>query len=191
MPPALRSQLPFRYEGDTKTALVVPLPRAVGPGESVTVLLEFILHLPPKQGRWGQWQGVTTLSNWLPVFAYYGPRRDPPTCKPPPQAAAPQPVCTWQPTPFLPWHQPFFNESAHYRVRATLPADQQLACTGSVVARSSLADGRQQVDIVAPGVRDFALLCSARYRVFDGTVSVPTRKTQRRHVAPAATRRHG
>ena len=168
--------LPFRYEGDTKTSLVVPLPRPVGPGESVTVVLEFTLHLPPKQGRWGQWHGVTTLSNWLPVFAYYGPRRDPPTCKPPPEAS-PQPACTWQPTPFLPWHQPFFNEAAHYRVRAALPADQQIACSGSVVARRILADGRQQVDIFAPGVRDFAFLCSARYRVFDGTVSVPIEKT--------------
>jgi hypothetical protein len=165
--------LAFRYEGDTKTSLVVPLPRPVGPGESVTVELECTLRLPGKQGRWGQWQGVTTLSNWLPVFAYYGPRLDPPTCPPVPQSAGPQPACVWQPTPFVPWHQPFFNESGHYRVRATLPADQQIACTGSVVACRTLGDGRQQVDIYAPAVRDFALLCSARYRVFEGSVYVP------------------
>src|SRR5262249_7882668 len=83
------------------------------------------------------------------------------------------PVCSWQPTPFLPWHQPFFNESSHYRVRAKLPADQQIACTGSIVAARRLDDGRQQVDIVAPGVRDFAFLCSARYHVFEGVVDVP------------------
>jgi hypothetical protein len=166
--------LAFRYEGDTKTALVVPLPRPVGPGESVAVVLEFTLHLPPKQGRWGQWQGVTTLSNWLPVFAYYGPRRDPPTCRSPaPQTPGPQAACVWQPTPFISWHQPFFNEAGHYRVRATLPADQQIACTGSIVASRPLGDGRQQVDIYAPGVRDFAFLCSARYRVFEGSVFVP------------------
>src|SRR6185312_15380556 len=92
-------------------------------------------------------------------------------------SSAGQPVapaaCAWQPTPFLPWHQPFFNEAAHYRVRATLPADQQIACTGSIVASRRLDDGRQQVDIVAPGVRDFAFLCSARYRVFEGVVAVP------------------
>jgi hypothetical protein len=165
-----RRELPFHYEGDTKTSLVVQLPHEVGPSETVTVLLELSLRLPPKQGRWGQWEGVTTLSNWLPVFAYYGPRRDPPTCPP---STDRQSVCEWQPTPFLPWHQPFFNEAAHYRTRLTLPGDQQLACTGSVAARRELADGRQQVDIVAHGVRDFALLCSARYRVFEGRVNVP------------------
>src|SRR6185312_2327062 len=94
-------------------------------------------------------------------------------------SSAGQPVapaaCAWQPTPFLPWHQPFFNEAAHYRVRATLPADQQIACTGSIVARRRLGDDRQQVDILAPGVRDFAFLCSARYRVFDGFVPTPVK----------------
>jgi hypothetical protein len=165
--------LAFHYEGDTKTSLIVPLPHEVGPGESVTVTLEFTLLLPLKQGRWGQWQGVTTLSNWLPVFAYYGPRRDPPTCPP---ASDRQPVCVWQPTPFLPWHQPFFNESAHYRVRATLPADQQIACTGSIVACRAVGEDRQQVEIYAPGVRDFAFLCSARYQIFEGTVFVPRPK---------------
>src|SRR5262249_13070433 len=64
--------LPFHYEGDTKTSLVVPLPGPVGPGESVTVVLDLTMHLPQKQGRWGQWAGVTYLSNWLPVFAFYG-----------------------------------------------------------------------------------------------------------------------
>ncbi len=172
---ASRPTLPFHYEGDTKTALVVSLPRPIGPGETVTVLLELSVRLPPKQGRWGQWQGVTTLSNWLPVFAYYGPRRDPPTCPPSTEA---QSGCVWQPTPFLPWHQPFFNEAAHYRARVSLPADQRIACTGSIAARRTLADGRQQVDIVAPGARDFALLCSARYRVFEGTVDVPLERTK-------------
>jgi hypothetical protein len=176
--------LPFRYEGDTKTSLVVPLPRPVGPGEAVTVVLEFVLHLPPKQGRWGQWLGVTTLSNWLPVFAYYGPRRDPPTCPPAAETFRPQPICVWQPTPFLPWHQPFFNESAHYRVRATLPVDQQLACSGSVVARSELGGGWQQMDIVALGVRDFAFLCSARYHLYDGVVQVPREKTDNDTLPP-------
>jgi hypothetical protein len=169
-PQAVPAKLEFRYEGDTKTTLVVLLPRAVGPGESVTVLLELTMRLPPKQGRWGQWEGVTTLSNWLPVFAYYGPPRRQGKEKLPPISPS---ACEWQPTPFIPWHQPFFNEASHYRARVTLPADQQIACTGSVIASRHLPDDRQQVDINAPGVRDFAFLCSARYRVFDGFVPLP------------------
>ena len=137
--------LDFHYEGDTKTTLVVPLPRAVGPGEAVTVQLELTMHLPPKQGRWGQWQGVTTLSNWLPVLAYFDDQKG------------------WQPTPFVPWHQPFFNEAGIFTVRAILPCDQKIASSGFVVAEQHRADGLKQVEISAPCVRDFAFLCSARY----------------------------
>src|SRR5207253_3184687 len=125
-----------------------------------------------KQGRWGQWGGVSYLSNWLPVFAFYGaeapPGNFPPREEPPGQggpaasgspssgagprvARATPPACTcppgpsqgqggerggvsppvreqragvdWRPTPFIPWHQPYFNESGHYQVRVRLPAD--------------------------------------------------------------------
>jgi hypothetical protein len=141
--------LPFSYRDDNPTALVVTLPGPVGQGETVTVDLEFTLRLPQKQGRWGQWQGVTFLAQWLPVLAYYDDHG-------------------WQPTPFIPWHQPFFNEAGVYTARVTLPCDQHLACSGSVVAERDVGGGLRQVEIVAGGVRDFALLCSARYREFTG-----------------------
>ncbi|HJT78866.1 MAG TPA: M1 family aminopeptidase, partial [Gemmataceae bacterium] len=139
--------LPFHYREDNNTALVVTLPRPVLQGESVTVTLDYVFELPQKQGRWGQWQGVTFLSNWLPVLAYYDDTG-------------------WQPTPFVPWHQPFFNEAGIYHARVILPADQQVACSGSVVCTRPLDGGMKEVEIVAPGVRDFAFLCSAQYQEF-------------------------
>lgn len=137
----------FHFQKDNQTALVVPLPREVGPGEKVTVEIAFTLTLPPKQGRWGQWKGVTFLSNWLPVLAYYDEHG-------------------WQPTPFVPWHQPWFNEAGQYNVRATLPKGQKVASTGSVVACRDLGDGWQQLDITVCAARDFAFLCSSRWKEY-------------------------
>jgi hypothetical protein len=137
-------EAPFHYAGDTETDLVVPLPAPLPPGQSVIIDLDYTFHLPQAQGRWGQWQGVTFLSNWIPVVAVHDAKG-------------------WQPTPFIPWHQPFFNESGLYTVRVILPADQKVACSGTITGRHDLPDGLQQVDITANGVRDFALLCSARY----------------------------
>jgi Peptidase family M1 domain len=154
---SLPAVLSFHFEGDTGTTLVAALPRAVNPGESVTVELDFTFHLPKKQGRWGVWCDVTSLSNWLPVFAVFD------DCKPEGKE--------WQPTPFVPWHQPFYNESCIYHVTATLPCGQQVATTGTVTATKDLGDGRQQLEIQAVGVRDFAFLCSPRYCVFEGEVS--------------------
>jgi hypothetical protein len=133
------------------TALVVFLPQAVKQGESVTIELEFDFRLPQKQGRWGQWMGVTFLSNWLPVLAVYD-------------------ETGWQPTPYIPWHQPFFNEAGIYTGRASFPCDQHIACTCSVQSARDLPDGRRQVEFVPRCARDFAFLCSARYQEYQGQV---------------------
>src|SRR5262245_18889611 len=45
--PVLRG-LPFRFEGQTQTDLVVDLPHSVGPGQSVTVVLDVAVTLPQK-----------------------------------------------------------------------------------------------------------------------------------------------
>ncbi len=161
--------LPFHYEGDTNTALVVPLPFELEPAQAVTIDLAFRFHIPAKQGRWGQWRTITTLSNWLPVFAVFDDTKPEDTVTCPPGQVPPTSKC-WQPTPFVPWHQPFFNESCIYHVRARLPCEQKVGCTGAIVAVTDLGDGRQQLDIVANGVRDFAFLCSERYCVFEGEV---------------------
>jgi hypothetical protein len=151
-PPTLeQTELPLAYRSDINTALVVTLPEPVWQGETVTVELEYALHLPCKQGRWGQWGGVTFLSNWCPVLAYYDDTG-------------------WQPMPFIPWHQPFFNEAGVFRARITLPADQKLACSAAVAAECPAGPGWRQVDTVPFVGRDFAILCSARYQEYSATV---------------------
>jgi hypothetical protein len=141
--------LAFSYQGDTETDLVVPLPGPVRQGEAVTVVLEYDFRLPQKMGRWGQYGGVTQLSNWVPVLAVYDEQG-------------------WHPVPFCPWHQPWFNEAGTYTARVVLPCDQKIACTGSISEVRKREDGMQEVLITAPAVRDFAFLCSARYREFTG-----------------------
>lgn len=156
--------LAFRYQGDTATDLVVSLPTPVGPGESVILDMEFTFILPQKQGRWGQWQGVTFLSNWLPVVAVYNDRG-------------------WQPTPFIAWHQPFFNEAGVYHARLTLPADQKVATSGTIQAVRQLDKGWQQLDIEALGIRELTFLCSARYVEFSGeAATLPEKPPVRVHI---------
>ncbi len=141
--------LPFHYQDKNDSALVVPLPRPVRQGETVTLDLEFVLKLPNVQGRWGYWRGITYLTNWLPVLACYD-------------------NTGWQPTPYVCWHQPFFNEAALFTVRLTVPADQHIACTAPVLAELDLGNGRRQLDFAPCCARDFALVCSAHFREIVG-----------------------
>jgi hypothetical protein len=144
-PPVAPSGLPFAYQPNNDTALEVMLPVKVGSGQSVTVELAFTLRLPQKQGRWGQWKGVTFLAQWLPVAAFYDDNG-------------------WQPTPFIPWHQPFFNEAGIYTAHITLPTGQTLGSTGQVVGQRDLGKGWQQVEVQGGPARDFALFASALYQ---------------------------
>jgi hypothetical protein len=132
------------YQSDIDSALVVSLPQPVGPGESVTVELDYTLTLPNKQGRWGYWDDVTFLNHWMPTLAYYDDTG-------------------WQPTPFIPWHQPFYLEAGVYAAAISLPADQKLACSGPVRATKDLGNGWKLVETEPCLLRDFALMCSARY----------------------------
>jgi Peptidase family M1 domain/Omp85 superfamily domain len=134
----------FFFPSDNATALTLPLPVAVAPGESVTVDLKFHLKLPPKKGRWGQWDGITTLAQWLPVVAVHD-------------------GVTWQPTPFIPWHQPYYNEAGHYTVKVRLPSDHKLAASGSVSKEIDFKDGWKEIEFEPICVRDFALIASARF----------------------------
>ena len=147
--------LPFQWRDDMDTTMVVPLPKPVAKGESVTIEIAFTMSLPEKEGRWGYVQGVTALTNWYPILAYYD-------------------NAGWQPTPFIAWHQPFFNEAGVYSASIRLPAGQKVACTGTKTRQVDNADGTQTVEFVAAAARDFTLLCSDRYQEWTRVVEERT-----------------
>ncbi|MCS7166296.1 MAG: M1 family aminopeptidase [Gemmatales bacterium] len=143
--------LAFQWREDLTTALIVPLPKPVQKHEAVTVVLDYTLSLPEMQGRWGHYRGVTMLTNWYPVLAYYD-------------------EAGWHPVPFVAWHQPFYQEAGVYEVQVTLPADQRIASTGTIVAEEPTDDGYKRVIIRCPAARDFCLVCSNRYQEYSATV---------------------
>src|SRR5262249_39349084 len=142
-----REELKFQWHKDLDTALIVALPEPVPAGGTVAVSLSYTMELPQKQGRWGQWKGVTYLTNWHPVLALHDSEKG------------------WQPTPFVPWHQPWANEAGVFSVRVRLPKDEQIASTGSIT-KVEIGDETKDVTIGPVVARDFALLTSARYQEF-------------------------
>lgn len=140
--------VPFTFDPNVETIMVVPLARPLAPGESVMASMDYTLDLPSKWGRWGHYQGVTYLANWYPVLAYHDGEG-------------------WQRTPFVPWHQPWNQEPGHYLVRLDLPAGQVVASTGEVVAKRTTPEGRDELTIAARPARDFALTCSDRFQVWE------------------------
>lgn len=139
---------------ENQTALVIPLPRTVRPGESITVELTGVVQLPNKQGRWGYWSGITYLANLFPVVAFFDDRG-------------------WHDVPFVPWHQPFWNEAGVYTSRITIPADQVIGCSAEVESEAADRDGWKRVTTKPFVGRDFAVVCSADFKEYRSSVRMP------------------
>jgi len=150
--------LKWSYEEKNPTALWFELPSPVLPGQTVTVELICEVRLPNKQGRWGYYEGVTYLTNALPLLAV---RDD----------------TGWKPMPFVPWHQPWYNEAGIFRATITVPENETVACSATIARETKLGNGTKRVECEQFVGRDFAVLSSARYRTFTGTTKLPDGRT--------------
>ena len=152
-----KQRLRYSFNEENASALTIDLAEDVQPGQSVTIELDCTIRLPQKQGRWGQWNGITFLTFALPTLAYHD-------------------GSGWHAMPFVPWHQPFWNEAAHYRVTIDLPEDQKLACSatvGSIAKRDGWI-----THTMKPFVgRDFAILASADYVEHKRAAKMPDGRT--------------
>ena len=143
-------ELKAHFDPDADTHLHVQLPEQVLPGESVEVSLLFEIDLPPKQGRLGQHKGVTNLLNWYPILAAYSDTG-------------------WDAVPYIPWHQPWLNEAGIYKVKLRLSPGQEAATGGHVVSRHLDDDGYSTLDIEGYGLRDFTIVSSDRFEIYETT----------------------
>ena len=150
--------LPFHWKVGNQTAFAVELPKPVGPGESVAVEVAGSIRLPNKQGRWGTWDGVTYLANSMPTVAYYDAKG-------------------WHDCPFVPWHQPFWNEAGRYTAAITVPGDHVLACSAAVASEELVEGGRKRLTTRPFVGRDFAMVTSAKFHTHSKTVTLESGKS--------------
>jgi hypothetical protein len=74
--------------------------------------------------------------------------------------------------PFVPWHQPFWNEAGVYTVRVTLPRDQLLVTPAKVASETAVREGWKQIQFEPFTGRDFAILASEHYRTSTTTATL-------------------
>lgn len=143
--------LNFDFDAVVDTKMTVYLPQPVQPGETVQINLDYLLDIPPVQGRFGQYDGITMMVNWYPVVAYYGEEG-------------------WDAPPFVGWHQPFFNEAGNFEVELSLPASEQVSATGDLVSEVVEEGGRKRLSYVGCGVRDYSIVFSKRFELHEQQV---------------------
>ena len=127
------------------TALRVPLPKPVAPGESAEIALDFTSTVPTDStGSYGIFSrdtrnGTWVLADWYPILAVYEEGDG---------WALPEVTSLGDPT---------YAPSAFYDVRVTAPNDLEVVATGAAVAETDAKDEVSRRFIAGPA-RDFAIV---------------------------------
>ena len=135
-----------RYEL-VDSAVVVPMPRPLAPGEQTVIEMTFDVRVPKEQGgNYGTFiydEDVLALAHFYPLIAVYDDEGW--NVEIPPASG-----------------DVVYAESSFYQVQVTAPADVVLVASGRAL-KSEEVDGRQEVVYAAGPVRDFYMVASERY----------------------------
>lgn len=143
-----RGDLSFLIIGKGNSILKINLDEELEAGEETKIYIDFVIKIPPANGRFGYGKNTINLGNWYPIAA----RID---------------ESGWSLDPYYSIGDPFYSDVANYRVVMTMPPDYVLASTGDLIKKESI-DGKHRWTFEAKKVRDFAMIASDKYKVIEG-----------------------
>ncbi len=133
---------------DDRTVLAVPLPKAVGPGETIAVEVSWTAHVPRTFARTGAVGNSFFLAQWFPKL---GVLED----------------GGWNTHQFHASTE-FFSDYGVYDVRMTVPRGWVVGATGVERSRTDTPTGKTVHQYVQEDVHDFAWTTSPDYIVKTG-----------------------
>lgn len=140
------------------SALRVPLPSPLAPGQAVVVQMDFLVQIPTEPGinygSFARLNGVTATPHIYPMIAVYDDDG-------------------WNVETPAPYGDLIYADAAFYRARITLPAGQIPVASGVELARQTGAQ-TQTVTYAAGPARDFYFAAGERYKVTARQVGATT-----------------
>jgi aminopeptidase N len=141
----------------SQTVLEVPLPEPVAPGETAHLILNFETTMTPGTralyAQFSYLEDVLAAPNFFPLLSVYEADEG-----------------GWWRETAHPQGDAVYSESAYFYVTLTAPDDLVIATSGVTLSEMRGDGATRQYDIVAPLMRDFALMASERFTVESGTV---------------------
>jgi hypothetical protein len=141
--PRLRFIAPDDGNADDRTVVELPLDRVVGPGETVTVRMDWSSRVPRTFARTGRIGDFYFLAHWFPKI---GVLED----------------TGWNTHQFH-GHTEFFADFGVYDVRLTVPTGWTVGATGAEQSRRDLGNGTTTHHYYQADVHDFAWTTSPDY----------------------------
>ncbi len=139
--------LEWREDADPST-MTVTLPRPVGPGETITVELEFTTRLPRVTARTGYFEDFHAVAQWYPKLGVLE-------------------ESGWQAHTFT-YYDEFYADFGNYQVTLDVPEEMIVGATGVRMAEEAHDAGRKRLTYAAEMVHDFAWFADPDFVVYDG-----------------------
>lgn len=140
----------YSIGGEDETILHIPLEISLAPGQMIELDIAYTLQVPHRMGRFAWGDTGTNFANWYPVMAVYDDEG-------------------WNLDPYYEIGDPFYSETADYRVTIDMPAGIEAAFTGDVLGDAT-SEGRRVLSLGETGVRDFAFVLSPDYIIEESMV---------------------
>lgn len=135
----------YAITGSDSTVLRIPLSTPLVKGQTITLELAYSLQVPNRTGRFAWGDTGTAFANWYPIMAMYDKEG-------------------WSLDPYYEIGDPFYSETADYKVTIDMPEGMEAAFTGDIV-KDATAGGRRTLALSETGVRDFTFILSRKYTI--------------------------
>ncbi|MFO7152020.1 MAG: M1 family metallopeptidase [Bacillota bacterium] len=136
------------------TVLRVTLAEPLKPGGKTQIEMEFEEKIPFSPGRFGHGKNTYNFGNWHPILSVYDDSG-------------------WNLDPYYSIGDPFYSDTACYRVSITAPDGFKIAASGKPVKKVIKDSGTTWI-FEAELVRDFAWVASSEFKELSGKVDGTT-----------------
>ncbi len=140
--------LEWREDADPST-MTVSLPRPVGPGEEITVELEFLTQLPKVVARTGYFEDFHAVGQWYPKIGVL------------------EEEAGWQAHTFT-YHDEFYADFGNYLVTLDVPQRMVVGASGIRTGEDVVEIGRKRLTYSAEMVHDFAWFADPDFVEYHG-----------------------
>ncbi len=137
--------LEYMVTGEDSTILKVKLDKPLEPNERIDLFLGYDAKLPNVKERFGYGERTMNFGNWYPILCVYDEDG-------------------WNLEPYYELGDPFYSQTANYKVNIKTPKNMLVASSGSIVNENIIGD-EKIYEIEGQYIRDFAWVASPDFKI--------------------------
>ena len=142
--------LKYSLQGEDNTILKVELSKPLKQNNTIELIMDFIVKIPPANERFGYGENNFNLGNWYPVVAVYD-------------------ETGWNLDKYYAIGDPFYSDSSNYEVTIKVPKEYILAASGKLLKETEEGSDKTW-QFQGINIRDFAFIANKDFKVAEQTI---------------------